>query len=367
MKIGILSHFSSLPDPRISGMTTYPLDEILLSVLVGVLCNCEDWEEIALCCEEKLEFLRNILNFENGIASSDTLERVFNGLDIIKFEECFMSWVSSLQNVLKSVIAIDGKTARGSKEDSSGRSAIHIVSAFATEYGLVLGQRKVDGKSNEITAIPELLDLLALDGCTVTMDAMGAQKEICRQIVESGGNYVISLKGNQGTLHSDVKLFFAEQAKEVDWKTCETTDAGHGRVEVRKCTVTSDIAWLKEQHDWRGLQSIVKVDSLRFDKKYKIEQKESRYYISSLPPDASNTLLCTRSHWGVENKLHWSLDVAFNEDKCRTRRKNAATNLAIVRKIAFNLCKSNNEKLSTKKKLKKAGWNNQFLAQLLIP
>ena len=360
-----LHYMHPLEDYRVPGMVTYPLDEILLATLVGILCDGEDWDDVAYFAEEHMEWLRRWLPYADGVPSPRTFRDVFSALDSTAFAACFAAWVGSLTGHIRGVVAIDGKTARGSKRDASGKDALHVVSAFAHEAGLVLCQRRVRDKSNEITAIPELLEMLALEGAIVTIDAMGTQKDIAAKIVEKGADYVLALKGNQGNLHKDVRLFFEERSSEVAWNVHETTDGGHGRIDIRICTATDDIGWLLAFHpDWPGLRSIVRVEATRFDKKYKTESKETRYHISSLPPDAEELLAAIRAHWSVE-MMHWSLDVTLREDANRTRKDHAAANLNIIRHAAFNLLKRNKDTLSLKRKRKKAAWNQDFLASLL--
>lgn len=363
--ITFLSHFSVLPDPRIPGMTLYPLNEILLSTLVGILCGVEDWEEIVMFSCEHIDWFRKFLPYQNGVASAQTFRNIFNSLDNHTFNRCFTSWISSLGVSIKGVVAIDGKTLCGSKWDASGNGAQHVISAFAHEAGLVIGQRAVDKKSNEITAIPELLNSLALEGTIVTIDAMGTQKEIAATIVEQEADYILALKGNQSTLHEDVRLFFEEKSKEVPWNCHSTTDGEHGRIEERSCTVTDNIAWLKERHGWQGLQTIVQIKAKRTHKKTGKAEEETRYYISTLPPDAAKIMASVRAHWSIENNLHWCLDVTFREDACRTRKDHAALNLAVIRHTALNLLKRSTAKLSIKKKQCKAAWNEQFRENLI--
>ncbi len=230
----------------------------------------------------------------------------------------------------------------------------------------MIGQKAVDGKSNEITAIPELLESLALAGAVITIDAMGAQRSIAAAILEKEADYVLALKGNQGTLHEDVRLFFEEKSREVNWRVHDSLDAGHGRIEERRCRVTSDIAWLQERHAWPGLRSIAEVQSRRTDKKTGAVNRETRYYITSLLPDAEYIGQCIRSHWAIENNLHWALDVTFREDQCRSRKDHVALNFATMRHAALNLLKQNNARLSLKKKQRKASLNQEFRTQLIL-
>jgi predicted transposase YbfD/YdcC len=361
-----LRYFSSIEEPRVPGLVTYPLPEVIFSTLVGVMCRMADWEEIEFFARHNIEWLRRFLPYRTGIPSAQTFARVFSLLDTVHFSRCFSAWVSSLQEHVRGVIAIDGKTSRGSKHDASGKGALHMVSAFAHEAGLVIGQRRTDDKSNEITAIPELLEQLFIKGTIVTIDAMGTQKDIAAAIIEKEADYILALKGNQSRLHDDVALFFQENSKDVKWDRYETVDAGHGRVETRTCRVTEDIEWLGKQHpEWKNLRSIIRIESTRFDKKYKTLSSETRYYITSLPANAKNLLLSVRAHWSIENKLHWSLDVTMKDDQNRTRKDNADANLAIIRHAAFNLLKHDKSKLSLAKKQLKAAFDNDFRTILL--
>ncbi len=369
--VGFLSYFYDIEDPRIPGLVTYPVDEILLSTFCAVMCRNHDWEEISCWTEYHLEWLRKFLPFANGSPSPSTYARLFNSIDSKKFKDCFESWVSSLGLSLKEKqIAIDGKTVRGSKHSSDGSGSAHLVSAFVHEYGMVISQEKVEDKSNEITAIPELLKRLALEGSIISIDAIGTQKDIVKEICEKKADYVIALKTNQPSLHEDVRLFFEENSKEVIWDDHEETDAGHGRIEVRKAVVTKDISWLKKSHpDWENLNSIAKIDSIRINKKTMKETKETRYYISSLMSSAKEVAGYVRNHWSIENRLHWVLDMNFKEDSCRTRMNHGAENLAIIRKIAINHIKLKSQpgekKMSMKRKLLKGNWDLNYLESLI--
>jgi predicted transposase YbfD/YdcC len=279
----------------------------------------------------------------------------------------YPKWVSSINKEVKGVVAIDGKTIKGSKQNQDGEGALHIVSAFAYEIGIVLGQEKVADKSNEITAIPNLLERLAIEGAVVTIDAMGAQKDIVSRIIDKKADYLLGLKGNQKNLYEDVKLFFEEKSKMVVWDEAEEVDAGHGRVEIRSSIATSDIDWLKERHpDWKNLKSIVKIESGRYHKKTGKETRDVRYYISSLPAQALNLLKYSRAHWSIENSLHWSLDVIFREDSCRTRADYLGENMAIIRKTAFNLLKRDNIKLPLKRRRVKALIDPNYRSKLIF-
>ena len=364
MTKSLLTHFECLEDPRIKGLVTYPLPELLLGGLVGVMCGAEDFEEIVLVCEEKIDFLRRFLPYDNGIASEDTFQRVFDLLDAKVFSDCFSSWIATLIGHVQGVVAIDGKTIRGALQPA-GR-ALHILSAYAHEAGLVLAQRLVDAKSNEITAIPDLLEGLALSGAIVTIDAMGTQKEIAAAILAKKADYILALKGNQGTLHGDVRLFFADPVLAASCTSFETLGFGHGRIDERQCRVLSDTGWLKERHpDWPGLSSIAAITTRRTDKKSGKTSTETRFFISSLPGDAETMLRATQSHWSIENNLHWTLDVILGEDACQTRKSHAACNLATIRKMVLSLCRREPSKIPIKRKIKKAALNSAFLAELL--
>jgi predicted transposase YbfD/YdcC len=366
MITSFLEHFSELEDPRYEGFVTYPLPEILLGALVGTICGGEDWEEIVLFCEEKLDVLRRFLPYEDGIASAKTFWRVFELLDSHAFAVCFAAWIEGLVGTVKGVVAIDGKTMRGARQGEGTEKALHVLSAYAHAAGLVIGQRCVDGKSNEITAIPQLLETLAIEGAIVTIDAMGTQKAVAQAILNRKADYVLALKGNQSALHDDVRLFFADQKLADVCDVFTTTDTGHGRIEERTCRVTEDIAWLKERHpDWQGLRGITAITSTRTEKKSRKTTTETHLYISSLPAKADALLAATRAHWSIENNLHWMLDVIFKEDLCQTAKKHAALNLGIVRKMALGLLKRQSSHIPIKRKIKKASCNNHFLLSVL--
>jgi predicted transposase YbfD/YdcC len=367
-------HFAGIVDPRDELKIDYLLDEILLVGLCTIICGGESWEDMKIFGRSKLRFLKTILPFANGIPSCYTYERVFMALDPKQFENCMTSWIQS-KNIGKSVksevIAIDGKTARGSYDKAKGQSAIHLVSAWCVKSGLLLGQKKVDDKSNEITAIPELINHLDIKGQTVTIDAMGCQKEIAKLIKKKKGDYIFSLKGNHSNTHSEVVDFFARhevlkyQDRGYEFEQYEDIDKAHGRIEVRKITIIKQIGWLVDKDGWEGLSSVAMIDSERIIKG--ASTKEKRYYISSLQTTAKDMLGKIRDHWGIENSLHWVLDVVFNEDKSRVREQNASRNLATIRKIALNLVKlGKNKKNSIKGTRKLAGWSNNTLKRILM-
>jgi predicted transposase YbfD/YdcC len=366
-----IESFSRLEDPRVEGLTTYPMDEILFGVLCGILCGCDDFEEIALFGKDNIEYLRKYFPYKNGMPKEAWLTRIFSMIDGDRFEKCFVSFLSSLKPTLKVVIAIDGKTLCGSRHKN--RKAIHIVSAFMHEEGIIVGQKKVSEKSNEITAIPLLLDEINIEGCTVTIDAMGCQKNIAAKIIEKKADYVLSLKGNQGNLHEEIERFFSRHKgcnfknRGYEFDISEETDAGHGRIEVRKVVAIDDINWLTFNYpDWDGLTSIAMVESTRIMKGKEVPATtEKRYYISSMKANAKKIGKAIRAHWSVENNLHWVMDVAFNEDKCRSRKDDAALNFGIIRRAAFNMLKMENTKMSIKCKRKKASWDCEYLTKVL--
>src|SRR6266853_2443079 len=362
-----LSHFKDLPDPRQPGKVIYPLDEVLLLCLLAVLAGAETFVDIALFGEKKLNFLRRFRPFRDGTPSHDQLGDIFATLDAVKFQHCFVSWVASLTGAAAEVIAIDGKTLRRSYQKKGAKAPIHMVSAFAARQRLVLGQIKVAEKSNEIVAIPALLDMMAIEGAIVTIDAMGCQRDIAAKILDKKADYVLALKGNQGTLCEDVEVFVAEQkAKDFqDTKISrhETVDGDHGRIETRTYTAIHDVAWLQERHDWPGLRGIVIVESTR-EIGDKIE-RETRFYITSLVLLASQLGPAVRSHWAIENSLHWVMDMIFRDDECRVRTDHAPANFTTLKHMAQNLIRRAPGKDSLRLKRKAAGWDDDFLASLV--
>ena len=365
MSIGFLDCILVVEDHRVPGMVIYPLNEVLLTTLVGLICRAEDFDEIELTGREHLEWLRQFLPFEQGIPQAQTLRKIFRLLDPEHLEKAFSTWVESLRLHL-GIVAIDGKTLRGSKQAADGSGALHLVSAYAHEAGLVIGQRAVDAKSNEITAIPELLDSLALDGAIVTIDAMGTQKQIAAKIIAKKADYLLALKTNQGSLFDDVQDYFADPELLALCPHHEDTCAGHGRVEERVCHVAEAGGWLTGLHpEWKNLASIARITATRTNKKTGEVSSETRLYITSLAPDPETILKACRSHWSIENCLHWQLDVTFREDQCRTRKDNAPLNLAILRHAAFNMLKREGTKMSIKRKRLKATMNDEFRKSVL--
>ncbi len=362
-----LSHFKDLPDPRQPGKVTYPLAEVLLLCLLAVLAGAESFVDIALFGEKKRDLLRRFRPFRDGTPSHDQLGDIFATLDAVKFQHCFVSWVASLTSAAAEVIAIDGKTVRRSFQKKGAKAPIHMVSAFAARQRLVLGQVKVAEKSNEIVAIPALLDMLAIAGAIVTIDAMGCQRDIAEKIVDKKADYVLALKGNQGTLREDVEVFAAEQKengfKDTKVSRHQTTDADHGRIETRTYTVFHDVAWLQERHDWPGLKGVVMVESSR-ESGDKIE-RETRFYITSLVLLAYAIGPIIRSHWAIENSLHWVMDMIFRDDECRIRTEHAPANFTTLKHMAHNLIRKAPGKPSFRAKRKIAAWDDDFLESLI--
>ncbi len=370
MELSLIKHFEELEDPRRNlWLARHDFLEVIVVAICGVLCGADSFEDVELYAKCKEDWLRGFLKLPNGIPSHDTLSRIFAKLNPEKFRDSFLSWTTSLSKTFEGeIIAIDGKTLRGSFDGATGTKAIHMVSAWACSNRLVLGQMKVDEKSNEITAIPKLLELLDLNQCLVTIDAMGCQKEIAEKIVAQKGDYLLALKGNQGGLHEDIKLSLdsATPALLTERMTdyFETIEKGHGRVETRRYWITDDIDWLAQKGDWQGFKTIGIVESTRY-----ISGKESterRYFISSIDPSAQKLAEGVRGHWGVENSLHWCLDVVFNEDDSRVRAGHGPENFNTLRKLALSMIKRDKSKGSLKGKRKRAGWDNKFLMNLLV-
>lgn len=365
----LLEHFASLPDPRIARHRWHKLSDIVIIAVCAVLCGAESYPAIEDFGQEREEWLRQFLELPEGIPSHDTFNRVLRLLDPVEFQTCFLRWMQAVAEVTAGeVVAIDGKVLRRSFAKGTSKRAIHMVSAWASENGVVLGQRKVDTKSNEITAIPQLLDLLVLKGCIVTIDAMGCQQTIARTIIEQGADYVLALKGNQPTLEQAVERFFLSgpeaEANRTRSDYYEQTERGHGREETRRAWISADLEAELEAAAWPGLQSVGMVEALRtLGRKTSVEQ---RFYLSSLPPDAEQFAQAVRKHWGVENQLHWSLDVTFREDQSRLRTGHGAENFAVLRHIALNLLRQEPSTKSLPRKRLACALNPDYLLKVLL-
>jgi predicted transposase YbfD/YdcC len=365
----ILDHYSDIDDPR-KDNKRHLLIDIIAIVICASICSAESWEDISIFGQAKESWLRKFLELPHGIPSKDTFRRVFAALDPDEFNRCFRDWVALINpNIKGEFINIDGKTLRRSHDSKLGKSAIHMVSAWANKAGLTLGQVKTDEKSNEITAIPQLLEMLHIKGCVVTIDAMGTQKVIAKKIIEKEADYVLALKGNQGTLHEDIKFHFSETSEEElskpPFSYYKTFEKDHGRIEQREYWVTDDIDWLSMKKDWDKFQSICMMKSKRTVKDY--TTTETWFFISSLPADGKTIGDAIRSHWGIENSLHWSLDMAFREDESRKRIEQSAENYAILRHITLNLLKQEKScKRSIAGKRLLAGWDANYLEKVLF-
>jgi len=358
---GLLSYFSEMKDPRVDRTRYHDLNDIIFIAIAAVLSGAESWNEIEFYGNIKKDWLETILELPNGIPSHDTFNRVFSALDADEFESCFLGWIKSINEATKGeVVSIDGKTIRGSKRIGF-KTATHIISAWADKNELVLGQVKVDQKSNEITAIPKLLDSLLVKGCIVTIDAMGCQKNIAKKIVRKQADYILAVKGNQNELFEDIQDSF-RVIKPTDM--CEDVDYGHGRIETRKCAVITDLGLVEGYQKWKNLASIIRIERERYFKATGEIETETSYYISTLTK-ASTINHGVRKHWGIENKVHWVLDVAFNEDQSRKRTGNAAQNFSTLNRIALNLLKRDNAKIGIKGKRKIIGWSNDYIFKVL--
>jgi len=367
----LAQYFSTIEDPRCSGKVEHRLVDILVIAVCAVIACAESWDDIALYGRSKLAWLRTFLELPNGIPSHDTFRRVFMLIDPEAFEAGFATWVGTLTTGFeREVVAIDGKTIRRSFDHGREQSALHVVSAWASEQGLVLGQRCVDGKSNEITAVPELLDQLALENSIVTLDAMGCQTAIAEKVLARGGDYLLTLKGNHPLAHAAVVEHFDQHCFRVGAPSradCDAFDDTHSRLVRRRVFASTEAAALDALSGWPGLRTVLAVESIRSvnSAPTKVES-EIRYFLSSCPDDPAVLGKAIRSHWAVENALHWVLDVTFREDDSRVRDRTAARNLALLRKIALNIVgRDRTSKASVRARRKKAAWNDSYMLKIL--
>ncbi len=367
---GLLRAFAELKDPRVNRTQKHSLGDILALALCAIICGADAWTQVAKFGRCKRKWFQTFLELPHGIPSHDTFGRVFAALDPTAFEACFMKWIAELATATAGrLIAIDGKTIRRSLDAANGKAAIHLVSAWCQANHLVLGQVATDAKSNEITAIPELLKLLDITGAVVTIDAAGCQKKIAQRIVEQGGHYILQLKGNQGGLHEETVTLFdqclTDDCHGVAYSTAKTLDKGHGRIEDRQLWATAEVDWFAEKGKWKNLRSLIRVQAKRTLNGQ--TSTEYRYYLSDLPADNPRQLLAyIRGHWGVENGLHWCLDINFREDDRRIRQGHAAENFSRLSRIALNLLKAektNDGGIKTKRLC--CGWDHDYLLKVL--
>ena len=364
----VIDHFSTISDPRVARTKRHKLLDIIFIAIAASICGADNWKAIEVFAQAKKSWLETVLNLPNGIPSHVTFWRVFRRINAAEFQKCFVNWIqAAFEHVDGDIIAIDGKTMRGSGDSTSGSSPLHIVSAWAAEHNITLAQIKVGEKTNEITAIPALLNMIAIQGAIVTIDAMGCQKTIAEQIINGGGDYVLALKGNQSSTHDEVENFLL-QALDIDFEgvehdCCTYLDKGHGRIERRTVYVTGDLDWLPNKDPWAKLTSIIMVVRERTIKGKM--SKEIQYYLSSLDPIATQIAHAIRTHWGIENKVHWILDVTFGEDNNQLSG-NGAENFSLLSKIALNLLKQDKTtKLSIPNKRFRASMDQTYLETIL--
>ena len=366
-----MKYFAAMTDHRHPSYVTHPLPTIIGITIAAVICGAEDWYDVEDYGWEKKEWLGQFLDVRNGIPSHDTFNLFFQRVDAKALEECFENWVSEVATLAEGrIISVDGKTLRGSSESKELGSFIHMVSAWCSANHLVLGQQKINDKSNEITAIPVLLDLLVIKGCLVTIDAMGCQLKIAEKIVAGEADYLLAVKENQEFLLDDIREAFASAPPKDTYKQ---SNVGHGRVETRITSLIEGAEWICRKEQWKSLSSLIKVECTRFDKKTTKEETSLRYYISSKEASARYFHEAVRAHWQVENNLHWMLDVVFSEDDSKKRAGNAAQNFSLISKVALNMIVNHRDthsrgakKISAKRKRKMAGWNNDYLLEILL-
>jgi len=365
-KLSLITILKEVPDPRVDRRKLHSLSDVLSIAICALLCGADSFEDMEVFGEAKSDWFGTFLELPHGIPSHDTFNRVFAAIDPEKFLECFMRWTQSLRSVIaEEIVALDGKALR--RAINAGDCPKVVVSAWAADNGLALGQLKTDDKSNEITAVPKLLRALELGGCIVTLDAMGCQKEIAKEIKEADADYVLALKGNHGLTHAEIKSYLdgaiSRNAKELAY--VEILDKGHGRLETRRYWQSGQLDWFEERSRWEGLQSVGVVEAVR--ERNGQSSVERRYYLSSLGVDVRRFARAVRSHWSIENQLHWVMDVNFKEDQSRARSGYASENLATLRRWALNLIKADQQKKkrSLKGRMKAAGWDNRYLLHLL--
>lgn len=371
-KISIIDCFSDLSDPRVFKKTDHKLIDIIVIAICAVICGADKWTQIEEYGQTNHDWFKNFLELPSGIPSHDTFGRVFSVISSKNFHQCFQKWIHKIFEITGGqVIAIDGKTLRRSFDKRRNKAALHMVHAWAAKNGVLLGQKKTKDKSNEITAIPELLEIISVKGCIVTIDAMGCQKKIAEKIYSQGGDYVLATKDNQKCLKKAMEKTF-NAAIEMEFKDMvydqhETTDADHGRIEKRKCHALPHMYLWKFKLKWKGLQTVACIQSETINKATGEIKTETRYYISSLTLDARQILNSVRQHWAVENNLHWCLDVGFREDECRARIGDSTENFAILRRIALMLLKKEQSfKGGIQTKRLKAGWDKNYLLKILV-
>lgn len=366
-----MKYFAAMPDHRHSSYITHPLPTLIGITIAAVICGAEDWYDVEDYGWEKKEWLGQFLDLSSGIPSHDTFNLFFQKVEAKALEECFQQWVSEVATLAEGrIISIDGKTLRGSSKSKEPGSFIHMLSAWCSHNHLVLGQQKVSDKSNEITAIPALLELLVVKGCLVTIDAMGCQLKIAEKIVDKEADYLLAVKENQEVLLDDIREAFGCTPATDNYKA---SSVGHGRVETRTTAVIDDTDWICRKEEWKNLSSLIKIECTRYDKKTKKEEKAERYYISSKKASALYFHDAVKTHWQVENNLHWMLDVIFSEDNSKKQAGNSAQNFSLISKIALNMIRNHRDtqnrgakKISAKRKRKMAGWNNDYLLEILL-
>lgn len=340
-KLSLMEVLEGIEDTRRSRSVIYPLHEVLFIMLLAVICGATSYAKVEIFGNSKKEWLGNFLELENGIPDACTFRNVIKEIDTKKLHEMFCEWMKNVAKELYGVVAIDGKQARRTKD--SQKRPLHVVSAFSAEYGLVLGQLACEEKSNEITAIPKLLEMLEIKGCIVTIDAMGTQTEIAKAVIDNGAGYIFALKENQKNLYNEVRLYLDDIHSEKKLLEndcyCRTVEKGHGRIEIRECVISNEISWIQKKSEWKALHGIGAIYCTI--EKDGTTSKQSHYFIYSCKDlNAQQIMKCKRNHWSIENNLHWVLDMAFREDESRARKDNSAENFNVIRQMAFNILKS---------------------------